>query len=134
MKRQLTQQTTGSIRSPHRRTSFPKDGCRLLRCTVSEDCHHLLGRTEEAPARAACHSLGQALSWGCCRNLACGNRLTTRSSVGAKEQCSLGHYRSGLRLGGVWLSRITFASPVSVAVGSQVSCCLWQVFCVICPF
>lgn len=65
-------------------------------------CYHLLGRTEDAAVRVTCHSLDQALSWGCCRNLACGNRLTTRSGVGAKGQSlSKALQKLGLRLGGI---------------------------------
>lgn len=127
-KHQPTQQTTGSIRLPHRHTSFPKTGQGSHRGAVSVKMYSiLLGRTEREGSRESwCHSLCQALSLGLAAEtwLMEEAHATGEGSVGAEDnRGSLGPRNWVLgwsASGSLW---VMSAFPVSVATGSQVSCC-----------
>lgn len=127
MKHQPTQQTTGSIRLPHRHTSFPKGWPRLPHC-VSEDVRHPVGKDREMGSRESWlpQPLPSFVFGACCRSLACGRHHTTREGcVGAEGQSwfSRALQKLGLGLVSIWQLWIMPAFPVNVAMESQVSCC-----------
>lgn len=81
MKHQPTQQTTGSIRWPHRHTSFPKGWPRSLqRPCVSEDLQQPVEKDKEMRLQRelAAQPLPSFVFGACCRNLACGRHHATR--------------------------------------------------------
>lgn len=73
---------------------------------IATTCWEGLRRLQQELPAAASARLCLGL---CCRNLACGNRLTTRSGVGAKGQTSPKSAENRLWLGGIWQPWITFA-------------------------
>lgn len=90
MKHQLIQQTTRSIRSPHRHTSFPKDWLNVPLRGLSMKMYDniLLRRTKKwgSRARDSCLSLCPALSLEACyRSLAYWRVYTTGAGCVAWE-------------------------------------------------
>lgn len=125
MKHQPTQQTTGSIRLPHRHTSFPKGWPRLpQRPWVTEDIWQPVGKDTEMGLQRSWlpQPLPSFVFGACCRDLVCGRYHTTRKGCVDASGQHRALEKLGLGLVSIWQSWRMPAFPVVMAMGFQVSC------------
>lgn len=128
MKPQPTQQTTGCIRSPHRHISFRKG----QRGAVSEDVRPPAGKDRGCSSKSCLPQPWPGFVLGLLQEPGLWKPPHHPEQCGCQGTVSLRHCRNWV-LGWVALTVMDNAPFPSLAMGSHVSSCPWQISCVVCP-